>query len=189
MTVIVGYIDRDNDIVYIGGDSRSNQDGNYDTLKDKKVFLNGDFLIGACGTLRLCNMLHYQFVPPEHPKGMSVEEYMNKLFVNEVQSCFDTVGLSRKVRTSEEEGDYIGTFLVGYKGRLFTIGCDYAVSEVIRDYDAIGSGGMYALGALDIMDILDYKIGLSIDKRIEQALITAGNFDSNCGEPYYVLKL
>ena len=184
MTVIIGYVDKQNDTVYMGADSRTSQSTYVDTWNDQKVFIKGDFLLGACGTLRGLNVLKYQFEPPEHPENMSVEQYINSLFINELQYDFTNLGVKE---FDKDEGIELSStlVLVGYKGRLFEIGADFSVHESTGFFRTIGSGGQIALGVL----LATEDDMFSIEHKIYNALSLTSMIDAGVGPPYVILKL
>lgn len=144
MTCIVGLIDGGD--VYLGGDSAVSFNGNEITvMKQPKVFRNGSFLIGSTGSLRILQLLCYSFTPPRRPFAKDLERYMATDFLDALRRCFRDAGFARKV--SDEES-YYGRILVGYGGRLFHIGPAYGLHESQCPYDAVGSGGEFAKGAL-----------------------------------------
>ena len=185
MTIIIGYVNKENNSVFMSGDSRTTQDSYYDTMNVKKVFIKNDFIIGASGTLRLINILKHKFIPPKYPNRinrLSIDEYMNTLFIDEVRLCFINNGL-RQGR--EPDQDYNGAFLVGYKGRLFEVGCDFAINESQLPFATLGSGSLIASGSL-MTTLYD---DISIEEKINKALEVTGKLDCGVGPPYYTLEL
>jgi ATP-dependent protease HslVU (ClpYQ) peptidase subunit len=79
--------------------------------------------------------------------------------------------------SNEETG---GSFLVGYKGRLFQIYGDYQVGESVINYASVGCGDNYALGA---MNILTEQVLCSKDILIK-ALETAVKFSNGVEPPF-----
>ena len=78
-----------------------------------------------------------------------------------------------------DSGDWkSGCFLVGVKGRLFSIDIDFQVYE--QDYDSVGSGCYHALGSL-------YTSKRSSPvKDIEKALETAEHFVTSVKRPFII---
>lgn len=147
MTCIVGLVADDK--VYIGGDSAGSNSWQLTVRKDTKVFRNGNFLIGACSSFRMIQLLQYAFRPPVYEKPLEdnpeyLSCYMATSFIDAVRECFKTGGYAKK----EAEQESGGTFLVGFQGRLFCIQDDYHVGEALCGYSAIGDGEDVALGAL-----------------------------------------
>jgi ATP-dependent protease HslVU (ClpYQ) peptidase subunit len=182
MTVIIGYIDKENDTVYMGGDSAITFGNTIDYSKDKKVFQKNDFLIGTSGLQRTIQILKYDFYPPDKPENMTVEQFINTLFINSLRECFKNNGFAEKKNEKEE---FDSTILVGYKRRLFRIAYDYSVHETERSFISIGCGEDFAEGALSAL----MESNLNIEERIKKALEIAGEFCNGVESPYYVLKM
>lgn len=143
MTCIIGIIGRD-DKVYIGGDSAGANGYGVTIRKDPKVFRVGNFIIGCTSSYRMIQLIRFSFSPPEIGQEQDIYEYMCTGFINGIRACFKEGGFMQ-VDKSAEEG---GTFLVGYKNRLFEIGCDFQVEESADGINAIGCGDRYAIGAM-----------------------------------------
>lgn len=146
MTLIVGIIE--NGKVIIGGDSAGVSGLNITIRKDPKVFRVGEFIIGCTHSFRMMQLIRFKFTPPRRFDDTDLFEYMCTSFIDELRKVFKDGGFARK-ESDEESG---GTFLVGYKGRMFKIETDYQVGEAQENYYACGCGVYYALGALDAMD-------------------------------------
>ncbi len=148
MTCIVGFANEKKMI--LAGDSAGV--GGYDiTIRnDPKVFSlkqskGPDVLIGFTSSFRMGQLLMTMRVPRDdvgQPFG-----FMLAQFVPAVRKLFAQGGFMSK-ENGREEG---GTFLVGYRGKLFTINGDFQVGEPADQYDAIGCGESFALGALDVL--------------------------------------
>ena len=176
MTCIVGMVDKQNDKVIIGGDSAGVLGTGIVLRKDEKVFKNGDFVIGCTSSFRMIQLLRYSFTPPEIKDG-DIFKYMCTDFVNEIRKVFDEGGFLQKYKSGDDMG---GTFLVGYKNRLFKIEDDFQVSETLQGYDACGSGADVALGSIYTNEINNIK------KRVEKALEAASNFNTGVAAPFTI---
>ena len=176
MTCIVGLIDKKT--VYMGADSAGVGNLNLRVRKDLKVFKNGKFLMGCTTSFRMIQLLKYQFIPPKHPPSLNTDKYMVTKFIDAVRKCFKNGGFA-KSENDEEKG---GTWLVGYKGRLFRIEDDYQVAENIFPFDSCGCGENYAMGSL-------YSTNGRIkdpQKRIILALEAAQEFSAGVKGPFYI---
>ena len=176
MTCIVGYLDKKTKKVTIGGDSAGVSGLDVTIRKDEKVFRNGDFIIGCTSSFRMIQLLRFSFKPPKIKKD-DIYEYMCTDFINEVRSCFKKGGYLQKYSDGDEKG---GTFLVGYKDRLFTIENDFQIGENLNGISSIGCGSSFALGCLYTLD------GEKIDtkKKILKSLETASFFSGGVSEPF-----
>lgn len=201
MTCIVGYIDKNKD-VYIGGDS-AGTNSHYDSRvrKDAKVFkVAEDILIGGTGSFRMLQLLRFKlwgYLSKEIETNNQqkyipeVYEFMCTTFIDSVRSCLRENGYT-KIENNVEE---IGTFLVGFQGRLFGIECDLQVSENKERFSACGCGAGYAMGALEILTRKE-KLGKSLYiqetnpiKVVNSALEVAEKFSAACKKPNIILKL
>src|SRR3546814_5981191 len=105
-----------------------------DTLFPYTTFLRS-FGMGQC--------LFRSFQPPKWHDDYDVYEYMVRDFVEAVRNCLKSGGFA----TREKEAEAGGTFLVGFKGRLFEIADDYQVGESVSNFAACGCGHELALGS------------------------------------------
>lgn len=147
MTCIAAIVDEQG-TVHMGGDSACSNGWSLSILKEPKIFINHGFLIGTSGTARTMQLLRYAFVPPDMPENTSIEAYMSTLFINTMRDVLKDAGAATKKDGKEQQDNFT---LVGYQGRLFRIGVDYAVMESQTPYNAIGIGDDIALGVLFAM--------------------------------------
>src|SRR3546814_9779502 len=78
-------------------------------------------------SFRMGQLLAHSFQPPKWHDDYDVYEYMVRDFVEAVRNCLKSGGFA----TREKEAEAGGTFLVGFKGRLFEIADDYQVGESV----------------------------------------------------------
>lgn len=175
MTCIVGLVE--NGTVYMGGDAAAVGGLDIHPRVEPKVFKNGEFLIGYTSSFRMGDILQY-FDPPEITIT-DLRRYMVTHFITSVREAFKTNGYL-ETHNSAEKG---GSFLVGVRGRLFSIGSDFQVGESANFYDAVGCGEDYAMGSLFS------TVGLKPKKRIEQSLLAAEHFSAGVIKPFTILKL
>lgn len=178
MTCIVGLIDKGK--VYMGADSAGVAGGYVSHIRaDQKVFIEGDFIIGFTTSFRMGQLLQYKLQVPGRPESLDVFKYMVTSFVEAVRKCLRDGGFAEK----KDEVEKAGVFLVGYQGRLFRICSDYQVTENLLPYDAVGSGGEVALGAL-------FANGhLEPEERLLQALEAAEQFSASVRRPFVIKQL
>lgn len=127
MTCLVGLVD--NGKVYLGGDSAASVDLAIEVRANRKVFRNGEYLIGFTGSFRVGQLLQYEELP-------AVEGDILAHIVNAVVPVVQ--------KAAGKETDEI---MIGLAGRLFKISSDYSVAEY-TDYAAAGGGEPYALGKM-----------------------------------------
>lgn len=188
MTCIVGLV-KEGD-VYIGGDSQGT-DGRrllQCVRADQKVFRKKDMIFGFTSSYRMGQLLRYKLSFPRPHEGQDLYEFMVTDFVDEVRTCLKDGGYASK-NNEVEEG---GTFLVGYRGRLFTIGDDYQVAESHWPFDAVGCGDQLALGALfALTDGGDAGTQPPDDpiRAIAVAIRAASEFSAGVGGPIHIEHL
>lgn len=176
MTCIVGLVHKEK--VYIGGDSAGVGGYSLSNRADEKIFHNKDFIMGFTTSFRMGQLLRFKFIPPYHKPEKSTYEYMVVDFVEEVRQCLKDGGYA-----SNDKGEEIGgTFLVGYKGELFTIEADYQVGRQIEGYDAVGCGSEIAKGSLYSTSVLDPE------ERVKQALQASENFSAGVRGPFHIIS-
>lgn len=179
MTCIVGLTEQNK--VYIGGDSASGNGSVVRLSAVPKVFSTDGFLIGYTSSWRMGQILEHHLLIDKAvlPKvGNSLQEFMVRVFVENVRELLKTFGYA-KLENNEETG---GAFLVGYCGHLYHIESDYQVNETINGMDACGAGEEYALGALYATR------DMTIDpfQRISTALEAAAQFCPTVRPPFIV---
>lgn len=142
MTCIVGLVEQGT--VYVGADSAGVSGLDIRVRADPKVFRVGSYLIGYTTSFRMGQLLRFGFAPPEQDPRHSDDEHMMTVFVDAVRERFKGGGYAT-VNNNVETG---GTFLIGYRGRLYIVQQDYQVGVPVLPYDAVGCGADMALGAL-----------------------------------------
>lgn len=142
MTCIVGLVEGEK--IYMGGDSAGVAGWSLTVRKDPKVFRVGDCIIGFTSSFRMGQLLAHSLRLPKWHDDYDVFEYMVRDFVDAVRQCLKDGGFA----TREKEAEAGGTFLVGFKGRLFEIAEDYQVGELLAGFSACGCGHELALGSL-----------------------------------------
>lgn len=176
MTCIVGVAHKGR--VLIGGDSAGVGGWDMTVRKDRKVFVNDGFIMGFTTSFRMGQLLAYSLKPPHPDRNTDLMRFMTVDFVNAVRECLKSGGWATK--TNENESG--GVFLVGYRGRLFRIDCDYHVEESIYEFNAVGCGANFALGSLHATATADPR------KRIEQALRIAERCSAGVRGPFHIVE-
>jgi len=173
MTCIVGLVHGDK--VIIGGDSAGVSGWDITIREDAKVFKNGPFLIGCTSSFRMIQILRFGFKPPKI-KG-DLYKYMCTSFIDEVRKTFEEKGFLQKASEGDERG---GCFLVGIRGRLFSIDSDFQVGESHIGFNVLGCGHAYAAGSLF------FSRGQRAKKRVRNALRAAEHFSAGVVGPFII---
>lgn len=178
MTAIVGLVHDGK--VYMGCDSAAI--GNYSNgrvTQLKKVFKVGEFLIGYTTSFRMGQILQHHLEVPLQVHGQSDDQYMVVVFIEAVRKCLKDQGFT-KVLNNTETG---GTFLVGYRGALYSVDDDFQCNWFADGYDACGCGLYHALGAMAALD------KLTPEKRIRRSLEIAEQFCPGVCGPFHIEML
>lgn len=177
MTCIAGLVDESD--VYIGGDSAGVSGMELRLRADQKVFTNGSLVMGFTDSFRMGQLLRYAFQCPPQLPSKSIEEFMVTDFIDAVRECLKEGGFAEEDRGKETGG----TFLVGYRERLFEISGDYQVGEALDGFSAVGSAAPVALGVLYATQ------GRKPEDRLLTALEAAERYNAGVRRPFVVEHL
>ncbi len=178
MTCIVGLVEKGT--VYIGADSASVSGWTSRITRLPKVFRKGPYLIGYTTSFRMGQLLEHSLKVPLQPKTETDDmRFMVTVFVEHVRALLKERGVA-KVEANAETG---GQFLVGYRGRLYSVQSDFQVNEMADRFDAVGSGAEYALGALAALR------GQRPVTRLKRALAISAHFNMGVSAPFFVKAL
>ena len=182
MTCIIGLVHEG--VTYIGGDSLGSNTWSKTVRKDKKIFKLKDTdnaILGFTTSYRMGQLLMYSGGLIDKRDEPNIDhEYLVTKFIPNVINLFENQGYGKN-NSGEKTG---GTFLLGYKDKLFSIQSDYQVAESSLNYDACGCGEEFALGSLHSTD----KGDLTPIERIHKALQAASVFSTGVSAPYYIIN-
>lgn len=177
MTCVVGLMHKGR--VHIGVDSSSIQGWTRRTTNLKKVFRSGPFLLGYTTSFRMGQLLEHHLEVPKQTDDQTDMQYLVVEFIERARKLMKDRGYS-KVEANAETG---GQFLIGYRGRLYSVQNDFQVGEMSDGLDAIGSGSDYALGAMKALETLPPT------QRIKKALQITAHFNMGVCGPFYVRSI
>ena len=151
MTCIVGLVANDG-AVHIAGDSAGTGHGGRTMIRrDPKVFTIGEMAFGFTDSFRMGQLLHYTLNLPSRAEKIEDMHYLVTQFIPCIQAAMRDAGW-----LLQSDGRYEGgTFLIGYRGRLYSVEADFQVAECEDTFTAIGSGEHVALGALAALENLE----------------------------------
>lgn len=181
MTCIVGIASKG--AIYIGGDSAGVSGLDLSVRADRKVFTNGDFVMGFTTSFRMGQLLQFAFKPPKRHPTMDVMTFMVTDFIDALRACLKRGGFASR----KDESESAGTFLVGYAGRLFRIDEDYQVGEAACGYAAVGCGSALALGALFVAQSAAVK-PKDFESVVRVALHAAQAHSAGVRDPFHIVK-
>lgn len=184
MTCVVA-IEQDG-VVYIGGDSAGVEQWSLSicTRADEKVFVNdtGEFAMGFSGSFRIGQLLRYALTPPEQSLKKDDMAYMVTDFIDAVRTLQRDRGSLKKENEVEE---HEASFIVGYRGKIYVIECDFQVARPVDNFAAIGCGANVALGAL----YATKNSNVHPTNRIEIALSAAAEYSAGVRGPFHIVQL
>lgn len=176
MTCIVGI--EENGIVYIGGDSAGVGGLDLSVRSDEKVFKNGECLFGFTSSFRMGQLLRFSFSVPSRAENTDDYKFLVTTFIDAVRQCLKTGGYA-STESGTERG---GTFLLGYRGKLYKVDSDYQVGRSQNGFEACGCGAQVAQGSLF------ESTGKPPKDRIERALQAAERFSAGVRGPFTILE-
>lgn len=165
-----------NGTVFMGADSAGIAGLSLTIRKDPKIYKVGNFIFGFTDSFRMGQLLGYKFDPPKHYDDKTIEQYMHTDFIESLRVTLRDGGFSRSNNGEESAG----TFLVGYKGRLFKVESDYQIGENVEPFDAVGCGAELAIGALFATK------EMKPEQRLNIALEAAEAFSAGVRRPFWV---
>lgn len=172
MTCIVGLVDKDK--VWMGGDSAASAGSSILIHKNTKVFKVDNLLIGCSGSIRANQLVKYSLTLPKF-KTKDISKYLCTDFAMAIKSLI-------KDGMSDLESSKFGSFLIGYKNRLFEFDDDLQLLESINGISSIGSGSDIALGSLFS------TIGADPEKRLLMALKASAYYNTTVAAPFHVIS-
>lgn len=176
MTCIVGVAAKGK--VWMGADSAGvAATWELHTRPDQKMFQRGPMLVGFAGSFRVGQLMQYTFVMPPHPAGASEMEYLIGHFVPAFRACCRDGGV---VMTPGDDHMPTG-FLLGYRGRLYTLEENFQVGKSAFNHEAIGGGASQALGSLWTSRGYDPR------SRVRLALESAVTYNASVKKPFKIM--
>lgn len=174
MTCIVG-LEHDGKVT-IGGDSAGVGGYSLTIRADEKVFKVGEFAMGFTSSFRMGQLLRYKLSLPSFPENVDLDRYMATSFIDAVRQVMKDGGYCY-TNNGRESG---GTFLVGIRGRLYTIAGDFQIGRSTAGYNAVGCGDDLAIGALFATE----GARITPKDRITKALQAAERFSAGVAPPF-----
>jgi ATP-dependent protease HslVU (ClpYQ) peptidase subunit len=184
MTILLGL--EHNDKVYIGGDSISLNGWAKDITASRKVFSKGRMLFAVAGNPRQAQLIqHYFDVPPDQAEGEDDEAYLVLEVVEPLRRLFKDRGF-----TEIDNGRELGpSFLIGYRGKLYSVENAYQLCRSARGMYAMGLGDDFAIAALMAL-FSAYEGGSRSEADAEtcilRALEIAAQLCAGVSAPFYV---
>lgn len=178
MTCVVGIAHEGR--VIIGADSAGVGGLDLRIRRDRKVFVNGELILGGTSSFRMLQILGFDLVPPPIIECQEPYAYAVKALVPALRAALKAGGWAETVNGR----DAGGVFMVGFRGHLFTIYGDFQVAQATEAYEAVGCGESYAMGAM-------HAIGNTVDPktRLQAGLDAAAAFSAGVAGPFHFVEL
>lgn len=171
MTIIVG-IEYDGG-AFLGSDASISSEDYISSISGTKLITKKRLIFAYTGHFRPAQVIEKIWKPPEY-SGVKTDEYLYKRLIPSLQAVFE------KHKVTER-----GSFLLGFRKKIYVIQDDFAIVRTSKSYYAEGTGESYALGSFHSTE------GLGIDPSLRAvlALEAACEFSPSCQGPIYVEKV
>jgi ATP-dependent protease HslVU (ClpYQ) peptidase subunit len=181
MTCIVGIVQ--NNEVWLGGDRAMTHSGlQQDLIKEPKIFVKNHIGFGVCGLPKVMDIIKYVVELPDNVEGIVGKTFLVSKVVPAIRDCLKQHDST--ITFDDGQIGFNGSILVGYDGHLYTMECNFQLTESERNFMAIGSGAEPAIGSL-----MTTRSCRSPHKRILQALKTSADNNAGVRAPFDVIKL
>jgi hypothetical protein len=164
----------------MGADSAASGMDDISTRRDLKLFSRGEFMFAFCGSPRAGQLLRYAFeipVPPENDE--QIPAYLVSEFATAFKKVLGEHGLL------DEESEFSGSVMIGLRGHLYGLLCDFQISEEDGDGLALGSGRDPARGVLFCTE----GLGIPAEDRVLTALEAAEHCISTVRRPFHMIEM
>lgn len=171
MTAIVALRDSSGKI-WMAGDRQATTSDTKIKLSSPKVLNINGYLIGFAGSLN-GEKLSYSFKPRRYSEQRGdLDSFMQLMFLKDLKDFYDEWWIS----SGTPESDL--SLIVAVNGKIYEHNSsDMSMTIMDEPYTAIGSGDVFALGALYATENTD----LSAEKRVSLAIEAANKFSPYCG--------
>lgn len=185
MTCIVGI--KNGNSVYVGGDTLGVDSMLGVELRlDTKVFKNGPYVIGFTTSFRMGQVLRYKLeLPVPDEDEWDIDRFMATKFIDAIRETAEEAGYLRRDARGQEE---LGSFIVGYKDRLYFIDDDMQIGVPAAGYTSVGCGHDLAKGALYALQNSITHVNDTPEYKIETALKAAETFSGGVRGPWTIMS-
>ena len=140
-----------------------------------KIVENNGILIAGAGASRGSNIMQYGWKAPKPRANQDLDVFMTTTFIPQMRSTFIEAGYDMK-----EDGDaasHDSVFIVSVCGVLYPIFEDYSWDRDERNIYSFGSGGDFALAALEALNYQKCKTPKDAEKILHRAVEIAISHD------------
>jgi ATP-dependent protease HslVU (ClpYQ) peptidase subunit len=150
----------------------------------KKIFKNGDFIIGCTTSFRMIQILQHTWEAPKKSLDISDDKYIYKIITESIMAAFKAADFGHK-KDAHYQG---GNFLMGWKGRLFEVQDDMSILEY-QNFSSVGCGEYHAYAAMETLNLTG-MLQDEPEKFLATALKVAAHCTTGVSEDYdYIAEL
>ncbi len=171
------------DTILAGADSAAGMGEEIYRLDEPKVFVREPYLLGYCGSLRIGQILRHRVELPEPPESEDLTPFLVRELVPAVRRAVEEEGAAGEGKAFLGEKTVI---LIGWRGKLWTLGTDLSIFPAGADFVAIGSGRPRSYGAFHALAAAGVE---PARRRLELALEAAAAYTSNVRAPFHFVTL
>lgn len=182
MTVCLAYVDQKTGDAWIGSDSCASDSISHSVVNNHKCFNpvgRRDIVMACAGTFRLPNLLEY--IPGIFPdeSELPTDQIDIGYLVNEFTPVLNAL-------VDDFDEDDAWELLIAVNKKIYRVQMDLSIVESSDDADAIGIGGMVALGAFKVLNDLAPDMGIEL--KLKYALEVACKSCQGCQPPFRICK-
>lgn len=182
MTTLVGI--QGKDFIVMAADSQVTEENQrMVSPRTPKIIKLGKYLLGITGDSRPGDILTYNWTPPTYKGGDEIQ-FMGKYIIPSIIDALKNNGYDLDGDRKESSFSY----LLGFNGKLFSIGEDLSFLCSESGYYAAGSGGSFALGYLYSVDTKKIKSVQAATLIAKKALAIACKLDINTCPPIQIVS-
>jgi len=182
VTTIVGI--QGKDFIVMAADSQITEDNQrIISPKTPKIIRIGKYILGISGDARPGDILTYNWNPPVYKQGDEIQ-FMGKSIIPSMLEAFKINGFDLE---GEDKKEISFQYLLGFNGKLFSIGDDMSFLCTESGYYAAGSGGSFALGYLHSVDTKKIKSVQAATLIVKKALAISCRLDINTCPPIQIV--
>lgn len=172
----------------VGSDSLVSDDNGraYDLAPGvSKIAEKPGYIIATAGDLRAINIVCNAFDPPKPPKvfGPELDRFFTMTFIPALRDTFERYGYA--TRNDKEQAAHGSSLIVAVRGTVYAVDEDYAWTRDRAGFYSAGSGGDYAIGAINALCSYNTNF-LSIDLAeayVEKSIEIATKLDTGSRLP------
>lgn len=172
MTCIVAL--KKDGVCYLAGDRMASNGFCKSSYAQPKVFKNGKFMFGYTTSFRMGQLLEHCWNPPARQEGEAEKEYLFNSVIPSIKRLFKDNDWEDSGSDPENRG---GTFIMAFEGNLYRVESNYAVLEMSREFDAVGSGAYHAEAT--VKTLLD-NTNMGAEGILTEAINSAAFFVTSC---------